>query len=267
MQICVLKEDQLPKTGEVSEMQTQSISITGSKTRVRYVANDHTVITNNYLVLWHGTTKSCALSIVKTGFCAHSYFAESIMPARHRAMDKQNQDNPGMLMLCVIDLNSYAKHDYVSKKAGIYQFTPKMPRDVLAGVFEIESYSIDQLEEKAELLKIRPQNMKCLVIGDKRAGNREYTIVKHTGPEIIMTRNCGAEAIAYWINMYLGIYYIGQQARATHPGIKMIRKWIEKNYIHGRLSPISDQEMLMQVKRYLPRFFTKFIAAVSTTKV
>lgn len=247
-------------------MQAQSISITGSKTKIRRVTNDHTVITNNYLVLWHGTAKSCALSIVKTGFYAHSYFAESIMPARHQAMDKQNQGDPGMLMLCVIDLNSYAKHDYVSKRPGIYQFTPKIPRDVLVGVFEVDMYSIDQLEKKAELLKIRPQNMKCLVIGGKKAGNREYAIVKHTGPEIMVTRNCGTEAIAYWINMYLGIY-IGQQVRATHSGIKMIRAWIEKNYKHGRLSPISDQEMLMQVKRYLPRFFAKFLAAISTTKV
>jgi len=174
-------------------------------------------------------------------------------------MDKQSQDDPGMLMLCVIDLNSYAKHDYVSTRAGIYQFTPKIPRDVLVGVFEIDIYSIDQLEKKAELLKIRPHNMKCLVIGGRKAGNREYTIVKHAGPEIIVTRNCGTEAIAYWINMYLGIY-IGQQVWATHPGIKMIRAWIEKNYRHGRLSPISDQEMLMQVKRYLPRFFAKFLS-------
>jgi len=76
----------------------------------------------------------------------------------------------------------------------------------------------------------------------------------------VVTRNCGAEAIAYWINIYLRPR-TDRPIEAAHPGIKQIRAWIDMNYANGRISAISDKEMLMQVKCYVPELSGNIRAA------
>lgn len=199
---------------------------------------------SKYIILWHGTSKSRADSIAKTGFYRDSFFTRLVGIAWGYASARRKQDDPGVLVLCAIDLNLYTKRDYQIRKGRIYHFVPSVPRDAVAGAFRIDRFSRIELENKANLLKTRIKKYKNVP--------RE--------PEIVITRNCGAEGIAYWINTYLSAQD-DRRVDALHPGIKQIRKWVEKNYANGRISPISDREMLMQAKRYVPELSGNIRAA------
>jgi len=199
---------------------------------------------SRYVILWHGTSKSRADSIIETGFHSSSFFARSVGIAWGYASAKRKQDDPGVLVLCAVDLNSYTKRDYEIRKDRIYHFRPPVPKNAVAGVFRIDESTRSELKEKANLLRIHIKRYK----------------IRPDRPEIVITRNCGAEAIVYWINIHLSPR-ADRRIEAVHPGIKQIRGWIEKNYTNGRISAISDKEMLMQVKRYVPELFGNIRAA------
>jgi hypothetical protein len=205
---------------------------------------------SKYVILWHGTSKSRANSIVKTGFYANSFFAKPAGIARGYASAKRKQDDPGVLVLCAVDLTPYKKRDYEARESGrIYHFIPPVARNAVAGIFRIDEFTGSELKEKANLLRnqIRKHRFKKFKIGYRR-------------PEIVITRNCSAEAIAYWINTYLSMR-TNRRINVTHPGIAQISAWIKKNYTNGRISPISDPEMLIQSKRYVPELFGNIRAA------
>jgi len=200
---------------------------------------------NKYIILWHGTSKSRAEIIAKTGFYRDSYFARLVGISWKYASVKQRQDDPGVLMLCAIDLSLYAGHDYRIQKELIYNFEPPVPTEAVVGIFGIDRFSRTELSNKANLFKTRIKKYKI--------GARP--------PEIAIARNCGSEAIVYWINMYLSSRIDGR-VEITHPGIRQIRTWVERNYDNGRVSPISEKEMLIQAQRYIPEFFGKISIAL-----
>jgi len=205
---------------------------------------------SRYVILWHGTSKSRADSIVKTGFYANSFFARSVGTAWMYASARRRQDDPGVLVLCAVDLTTYRKRDYEKEKSGyIYHFRPPVPKNAVAGVFRIDESTRTELKKEVNRLRIqiRRHRFKGYRTGPRR-------------PEIVVTRNCGAEAIAYWINIYLRPR-TDRPIEAAHPGIKQIRAWIDMNYANGRISAISDKEMLMQVKCYVPELSGNIRAA------
>lgn len=205
---------------------------------------------SRYVILWHGTSKIRADSIMKTGFYANSFFAKLVGIAWGYASAKGKQDDPGVLVLCAVDLTAYRKRDYEKRKSGrIYHFIPQVPRNAVAGVFRIDEFTRDELKEKANLLRTR--------ISKHRLKHYEIRLRR---PEIVITRNCNEDAIAYWINAYLSMR-TDRRIRTAHPGVAQIRIWVEKNYNNGRISPISDREMLMQARRCIPDFFGNARAA------
>jgi hypothetical protein len=213
-------------------------------------------MSSRYIILWHGTSKSRADSIAKTGFYANSFFAQSVGIAWGYASAKRKQDDPGMLVLCAVDLTSYKKRDYEKRKSGrIYHFIPPVPRSAVARIFRIDELTRTELKEKANWLRIQ--------IRRHRFKRHES---KPRRPEIVITRKCGTEAIAYWINMYLSVY-TDRRIEAMHPGVEQIKMWVEKNYNNGRISPISDREMLMQAKRYVPNLFGNIQVHAAPTRI
>lgn len=201
-----------------------------------------------YIILWHGTSKSRADSILKTGFHEGSFFTKLVGIAWGYASAKRRQDDPGVLVLCAIDLSLYSKHEYDIMKERIYRFRPSIPKADVAGVFRIDRFGRAELQHKANLLRTRVKRMK------RRHAPRP--------PEVVITRNCGSDAIAYWMNVYLSSC-TDRRVDIAHPGIRYIREWIRMNYEHGRVSPISEQEMLIQAKRYVPEVFGKAPTALS----
>ena len=203
-------------------------------------------MSRGYVILWHGTSKSRADSIVRTGFYANSFFARSPGISWGYASSKQKQDDPGVLVLCAVDLTSYKKSEYHKKRNGlIYHFKPPVPKNAVAGIFRIDEHTRAELNKEAEWLRIKisRHHLKRFEIRRKQ-------------PQAVITRNCSEEAIAYWINSYLSTRN-NRRIKAAHPGVTQIRTWVEKNYDNGRISPISDWEMLTQLKRNVPDLFRK----------
>jgi sensor histidine kinase regulating citrate/malate metabolism len=60
--------------------------------------------------------------------------------------------------------------------------------------------------------------------------------------------------IAHWVNGYLGLRPESALDK-RHSGLVAINEWVKDQYGAGRVTSISDEEMLMQAQMYLPEYF------------
>lgn len=67
---------------------------------------------------------------------------------------------------------------------------------------------------------------------------------------VAITNNSGLAGIAYWIHSNLPEK--GAGIRKDAPGLLKIKLWIDEQYQGGRVTSISDGEMLEQVKQHMP---------------
>jgi hypothetical protein len=67
---------------------------------------------------------------------------------------------------------------------------------------------------------------------------------------VAITNNSGLAGVAYWIHTHFKGK--GADIRKDNPGIQQVYSWISSQYRDGRITSISDEEMLEQVRRYLP---------------
>ncbi len=72
--------------------------------------------------------------------------------------------------------------------------------------------------------------------------------------QIIITDKSGTAGIAYWINTHFGLEG-DKKIDKRHPGVAKIYKKILEEYEKGRVTPISNEEMLAYVKKYVPELF------------
>ncbi|WP_082863553.1 triose-phosphate isomerase [Thermodesulfatator autotrophicus] len=71
---------------------------------------------------------------------------------------------------------------------------------------------------------------------------------------IIITDKSGTAGIAYWINTHFGLEG-DKRIDKKHPGVAKIYKQIIKQYEAGRITPMSNEEMMHLVRRYIPELF------------
>ncbi len=71
---------------------------------------------------------------------------------------------------------------------------------------------------------------------------------------VTVTDKSGLAGIAYWVNSYLGLKN-EQKIDKHHPGIVAMAKWVEDQYREKRTTGISDEEMLMEARKHLPKYF------------
>lgn len=72
--------------------------------------------------------------------------------------------------------------------------------------------------------------------------------------QIIITDKSGTAGIAYWINTHFNL--TGERAiDKRHPGVIKIYKKIQELYEKGRITSISNEEMLALTRKYLPELF------------
>ncbi len=71
--------------------------------------------------------------------------------------------------------------------------------------------------------------------------------------KVAITDKSGLAGIAYWLHSNLG--EAASDIRKDNPGIMAIKKWIDDEYRNGRMSSISDEEMLEQSRKSLPELF------------
>jgi isopropylmalate/homocitrate/citramalate synthase len=72
--------------------------------------------------------------------------------------------------------------------------------------------------------------------------------------KVAITDKSGLSGISYWINSYLRLEG-GRRIDKRHPGIVHIQKWIDEEYKEGRITSISDEEILREAKKHLPNLF------------
>ena len=70
---------------------------------------------------------------------------------------------------------------------------------------------------------------------------------------VAITNSSGLAGIAYWLKNNLG--KATTDIRKDNPGIIAIKNWIDNEYAGGRISSISDEEMLALAKKELPDLF------------
>jgi citrate (Re)-synthase len=69
-----------------------------------------------------------------------------------------------------------------------------------------------------------------------------------------ITDKSGIAGIAHWVNSFLGLK--GDDAiDKRHPGLAAIQEWVEEQYKQGRVTSISNDEVLQLARQYLPEYF------------
>lgn len=69
-----------------------------------------------------------------------------------------------------------------------------------------------------------------------------------------VTDKSGVAGIAHWVNTYLGLRP-DLAIDKRHPGLVAIAEWVRDQYAFGRVTSISDPEMLMQARMHLHEYF------------
>jgi len=69
-----------------------------------------------------------------------------------------------------------------------------------------------------------------------------------------VTDKSGLAGIAHWVNNYLGLRPEAQVDK-RHSGLTAINDWVRDQYTAGRVTSISDEEMLMQARMHLHEYF------------
>lgn len=69
-----------------------------------------------------------------------------------------------------------------------------------------------------------------------------------------VTDKSGLAGIAHWINAYLGLKPENAVDK-RHPALVTINEWVKEQYAAGRVTSISDPEMLTQARMHLPEYF------------
>ena len=69
-----------------------------------------------------------------------------------------------------------------------------------------------------------------------------------------VTDKSGLAGIAHWVNSYLGLRP-DVAVDKRNPGLVGINEWVRAQYATGRVTSISDEEMLMEARMCLPEYF------------
>jgi isopropylmalate/homocitrate/citramalate synthase len=74
-------------------------------------------------------------------------------------------------------------------------------------------------------------------------------------PRVMITDKSGVDGVALWVNEFFGLK--GDE-RAGKTAIVKIARWVRDQYdVHGRLTSISEEELIEQAKIHLPEHFNK----------
>lgn len=70
--------------------------------------------------------------------------------------------------------------------------------------------------------------------------------------KVCVTDKSGVAGIAHWINTNIDLK---EEVSKKHPAITKIYKWIQEEYNNGRVTSISDDELMKLTRKYLPEIF------------
>jgi isopropylmalate/homocitrate/citramalate synthase len=67
--------------------------------------------------------------------------------------------------------------------------------------------------------------------------------------KVALTNNSGLAGLAYWIHTHLPK---GGDIRKDNPGLMTIKNWMDEQYNNGRITSMSDAEIMEQVRKVMP---------------
>lgn len=74
-------------------------------------------------------------------------------------------------------------------------------------------------------------------------------------PKVMITDKSGVDGVALWVNEFLGLK---GENKASKTAVAKIARWVRDQYdVHGRITAISEEELIEQVKIHLPEYFNK----------
>ncbi len=73
-------------------------------------------------------------------------------------------------------------------------------------------------------------------------------------PKVAITDKSGVDGIALWANEYLGLK---DEERLSKARVARVARWVRDQYdVHGRITAISEEELIAISKKLLPKYFT-----------
>jgi len=85
-------------------------------------------------------------------------------------------------------------------------------------------------------------------------------------PEVMITDKSGTAGICAWINVYFNLSK-EEEIHKDHPAIKEIYAWVLKEYEDGRITTISDEELIEMVKKHLPDLYKKKVISEQVIRI
>ncbi len=74
-------------------------------------------------------------------------------------------------------------------------------------------------------------------------------------PKVMITDKSGVDGVALWVNEFLGLK---GENKASKTAVAKIARWVRDQYdVHSRITAISEEELIEQVKIHLPEYFNK----------
>ncbi len=90
--------------------------------------------------------------------------------------------------------------------------------------------------------------------------------ILNRSPEVIITDKSGASGICAWINVYFNLDK-KDEIHKDHAGVKEIYSWVVKEYDEGRVTSISEDELIAMVKKYLPEIYKDKVVSKNLLKI
>jgi len=185
------------------------------------------------VVLWHGTSLYRAYSILESGFKSKKrgvFFSSNILEsssyAERRAADGRSEP---AIFAAIFDLNTlkYGKEFQIQTH---FIFKPRVANRIVKYILTYRGlYSIGKIITEA---------------------NR----YKDDLTDISIMQVSGNTGIAYWLNTFLKLDDSGSISE-NHSAVGQIKTWVDEQYANDRMIPITDEEMLILAKEYLPEYF------------
>ncbi len=85
-------------------------------------------------------------------------------------------------------------------------------------------------------------------------------------PEVLITDKSGAAGICAWINVYFCLSR-EEEVPKDHPAIKEMYNWVTQEYEDGRITTISDQELIEMVRKHLPEIYNEKVVQEKLLRV
>lgn len=94
----------------------------------------------------------------------------------------------------------------------------------------------------------------------------DTTKILNRPPEVMITDKSGTSGICAWINVYFNLPK-EKEIQKDHSAVKEIYTWVLKEYEDGRITTISDQELIDMVRKYLPEIYNEKVVSSNLLRV